>query len=151
MLLSTLCYIQKDGRTLLLHRTKKKDDVNSGKWIGIGGKPEPGESPLDCVMREAKEESGLTLIDPVLRGVITFASDKYETEYMFLYVCRDYNGTPAKDCDEGVLEWVEDEKIDSLPLWEGDRVFLPLIKGERPFFCLKLIYLGDRLTEARFE
>lgn len=148
MKLTTLCYIQKEGKTLLLHRVKKENDENEGKWIGVGGKLEAGESPEDCVVREAKEETGLTLLAPRLRGIITFVSDLYGTEYMFLFTCDSFTGELADSCDEGELCWVDNGDFGTLPMWEGDRVFLPLLDSADGFFSLKLTYRGDCLTGA---
>ena len=148
MLLSTLCYIQKDGRTLLLHRTKKKDDVNSGKWIGIGGKFEEKESPEDCIRREVLEETGLTLNRLEYRGIVTFISDGMaETEFMHLFTATEFEGE-IKECDEGTLEWVPKEDVPKLPHWDGDLIFLDLLQRGAPFFSLKLTYRGSTLTEA---
>lgn len=144
---TTLCYIEKDGKYLMLHRIKKENDVNRDKWIGIGGKFEDKESPEDCMLREAFEETGLTLYKPLYRGIVTFVSDKYETEWMHLFTANDFSGE-IKECDEGVLEWIEKEKLYSLPLWEGDKIFLRLLEENVPFFSLKLSYEGDTLTEA---
>ena len=151
MKLTTLCYIVKEGKTLLLHRIKKQNDENAGKWIGIGGKLEAGESPEDCVKREVTEETGLTLISPVFRGIITFVSDIYGTEYMFLFTCSDFSGELAENCDEGVLKWVDDRELDSLPMWEGDRIFFELLKSRKDFFSLKLNYNGDTLVGASLD
>ena len=147
MLNSTLCYLEKDGCYLMLHRVKKENDLNHDKWIGIGGKFEDKESPEDCVLREALEETGLTLHKPRYRGVVTFVSDQYETEWMHLFTADQFSGE-IKECDEGVLEWVEKEKLLSLPLWEGDKIFLRLLDQNVPFFSLKLTYEGDNLREA---
>ncbi len=147
MLYSTLCYIEKDGKTLLLHRVKKEKDANRDKWIGIGGKFEDGESPEDCILRETLEETGLTLTSYRYRGIVTFVSDQWETEYMHLFTADGFTGT-LRDCDEGVLEWVSREKRDSLPTWEGDKIFLRLLDEGAPFFSLKLRYEGEKLREA---
>ena len=149
MLQSTLCYIENpDGEYLMLHRVKKKNDVNHDKWIGVGGKFEDGESPEECVCREVKEETGLTLTDYRYRGIVTFVSSEAETEYMHLFTGSGYTGT-VKDCDEGVLEWLHKDKLSALPQWEGDRIFLRLIHDpDTPFFSLKLRYEGDRLIYA---
>ena len=144
---TTLCYIEKDGKYLMLHRIKKENDLNHDKWIGIGGKFEDKESPEDCVLREALEETGLTLHAPSYRGIVTFVSDLYETEWMHLFTADQFSGK-IKDCDEGVLEWIEKEKLLSLPLWEGDKIFLRLLEENIPFFSLKLSYEGDTLCEA---
>ena len=144
---TSLCYIERDGKYLMLHRIKKQNDPNQNKWIGIGGKFEEGESPEDCVLREVKEETGLTLTDYRFRGVVTFASDKYPTEYMYLFTATDFTGA-LTPCQEGELAWIEKERIETLPLWEGDRVFLRLLAAGQPFFSLKLVYCGDTLEKA---
>ena len=144
---TTLCYIEQNGCYLMLHRVKKEIDINKDKWIGIGGKFEDKESPEDCVLREAKEETGLTLRDPQYRGLVTFVSDRYPTEYMHLFWADRFSGS-LKDCDEGTLEWVPKQKVRTLPLWEGDHIFLDLLEQRAPFFSLKLTYRGDTLTEA---
>lgn len=142
---STLCYIEKDGSYLMLHRVKKENDINRDKWIGIGGGFEDGESPEECIMREAREETGLTLKSLRYRGIVTFVSDVYETEYMHLFTSDSFDGT-LSDCDEGVLEWVPKTSFASLELWEGDYIFLRLIENKNePFFSLKLTYKGDKL------
>ena len=147
MILSTLCYIEKDGCWLMLHRTKKKNDINHDKWLGIGGKFEEGESPEECLLREVREETGLTLTDYRFRGLVTFVSDEAPTEYMHLFTAAGFTGT-LRECDEGTLEWVPIGEVDLLPLWQGDRLFLSLLRQEGPFFSLKLEYRGDRLVGA---
>jgi len=147
MINTTLCYIEQNGKYLMLHRIKKENDLNRDKWIGIGGKFEDKESPEDCVQREVCEETGLKLASPRYCGIITFLSDRYETEYMHLFHATEFSGK-ILDCDEGELEWIEKEKLLSLPLWEGDRIFLSLMDRHVPFFSLKLSYQGDRLVEA---
>lgn len=147
MLLSTLCYLEREGEYLMLHRVKKKHDVNQGKWIGIGGKFQDGESPEDCLLRECFEETGLTLTEYRCRGLVTFVSDCAPTEYMHLFTASAWTGTPHP-CGEGELAWVRKEDVPSLPLWEGDRIFLRLLEEDAPFFSLKLRYEGDRLAEA---
>lgn len=147
---TTLCYIEKDGKYLMLHRIKKENDLNQDKWIGVGGKFEDKESPEECVVREAFEETGLTLTEFDYRGIVTFVSDVWETEYMHLFVGKSFEGT-LKECDEGVLEWVEKSKIKDLPLWEGDKIFLDLLDKEVPFFSLKLVYRGDTLIEHKLN
>ena len=145
---TTLCYVERDGKYLMLHRVKKKDDYNGGKWIGVGGKFLEGESPEECLCREVKEETGLTLTSYRLRGIVTFAAAKWETEYMYLYTASAFEGA-LTECDEGVLAWVEKEKVPTLPLWEGDRVFLQLLQEDAPFFSLKLVYdEEDRLVKS---
>lgn len=150
---TTLCYIEQDGCYLMLHRVKKKNDVNQDKWVGIGGKFEDGETPGECVCREALEETGLTLLAPEYRGLVTFVSDKWETEYMHLFLAKRFTGTPFRsdDCNEGVLEWIPIEKVPNLPCWEGDKIFLRLLREDIPFFSLKLRYEGERLEEAKLN
>lgn len=144
---TTLGYVEQDGKYLMLHRVKKKNDLNHDKWIGIGGKFEDGESPEECMCREALEETGLTLIDPILRGVITFLSNEWDNEYMFLFTCDQFTGSLI-DCEEGTLEWVPKEQVAQLPTWEGDRIFLDLLLQDAPFFTLKLQYEGNTLVYA---
>lgn len=140
--LSTLCYIEKDNQYLMLHRTKKQNDENHDKWIGVGGKFEYGESPEECVQREVKEETGYTLTSWKYRGVITFVLGESTVEYMSLFTADQYEGTQI-ECNEGVLEWVEKEKVPDLNLWEGDRIFLRLLEERNDFFSLKLVYNAD--------
>lgn len=143
---TTLCYLEKDGKYLLLHRTKKEGDLNRDKWIGVGGKFEDGESPEECAVREIREETGLTAT-PLYRGIVTFASDKWPTEYMHLFTATEFSGKMT-ECDEGELAWVDKDKVTSLPIWQGDRIFLDLLAGDAPFFSLKLVYRGEILTAA---
>lgn len=150
MLCSTLCYIEKDEKYLMLHRIKKENDANRDKWIGIGGKFEDGESPEECVQRETLEETGLTLTDYRYRGIVTFVSDRWETEYMHLFTATGFSGE-IKDCDEGVLEWIEKERLAALPQWAGDKIFLRLLNTDRPFFSLKLCYHGEELVFAALD
>ena len=147
MINTTLCYIEQDGKYLMLHRIKKQNDANKDKWIGIGGKFEDKESPEDCVLREALEETGLTLSEPRYAGIVTFVSDKWPTEYRHLFHANSFSGE-LKTCDEGALEWVDKQKMYDLPLWEGDKVFLRLLERELPFFSLKLCYCGEKLEQA---
>ena len=147
MINTSLCYIRKDGKCLMLHRTKKENDLNKDKWIGIGGKFEDGESPEDCVLREVREETGLTLTDYRYRGVVTFVSDRWPTEYMHLFTADGFTGE-LKQCDEGELEWLDWSQLTVIPHWEGDEIFLRLLEREVPFFSLKLCYEGDVLTRA---
>ena len=134
---TTLCYIQKDNKYLLLHRVKKEEDVNWDKWIGIGGRIEEGESPEQCVLREVKEETGLTLTSYNYRGIVYFNSDKYEDEKMHLFTSDSFEGELA-ECDEGVLEWIDRDEMYNLPMWEGDKIFLGLIRTDANFFELIL-------------
>lgn len=136
---STLCYIEKDGKYLMLHRVKKENDVNRDKWIGIGGGFEEDESPEDCVLREALEETGLTLLDAKLRSVITFVIEGGVCEHMFLFKCTKFTGNITV-CDEGILEWIPKEELFGLEMWEGDRIFLRLLDKSEDFFTLKLVY-----------
>ena len=144
---TSLVHLEKDGCYLMLHRVRKDNDENRDKWVGIGGKFEPGESPEDCAVREVREETGLTMRSWSYRGIVTFVSDEWGTEYMHLFHCADFSGE-LRDCDEGVLEWVDKERLLTLPIWEGDRIFLRLLDTDVPFFSLKLCYAGDRLTRA---
>ena len=144
---TTLCYLERGDEYLMLHRTKKKNDENHDKWIGVGGKFEAGESPEDCMRREIFEETGLTVTDYRYRGIVTFVSDLYGTEYMHLFTVTDWTGE-ARECDEGELAWIKKQKLFDLTLWEGDRIFLKLLQEDEPFFSLKLTYQGDELTEA---
>ena len=145
---TTLCYIQNDrGQTLLLHRVKKENDLNKDKWIGVGGGFEDKESPEDCLIREVYEETGLTLTRYRYRGIVTFVSDRWETEYMHLYTADGWTGEII-ECNEGTLEWVDNARIPDLPAWAGDRSFLRLIAEDTPFFSLKLEYTGEILTAA---
>ena len=142
---TTLCYIEKEDSYLMLHRVKKVNDENQDKWIGVGGKMEAGESPEDCLLREVKEETGLTLTKYRYRGLVTFVSNQWGTEYMHLFTATEYEGE-MKECDEGNLEWVLKDKIEGLNLWEGDKIFFRLLNRDVPFFSLKLCYDEDRLV-----
>ena len=147
---TTLCYIEKDGCYLLLHRIKKENDLNRDKWVGIGGKFEENESPEECLLRETREETGLTLTDYRYCGIVTFVSDQWEGEYMHLFHATGFEGTFI-DCNEGVLEWIPKEHFSTLPQWEGDRLFLSLMERHVPFFSMKLRYEGDRLVEKALD
>jgi 8-oxo-dGTP diphosphatase len=148
---TTLCYIQNDrGQTLLLHRVKKENDLNKDKWIGVGGGFEDKESPEDCLLREVYEETGLTLTRWRYRGIVTFVSDRWETEYMHLYTADGWTGDII-ECNEGTLEWVNNARIPDLPAWAGDRIFLRLIAEDAPFFSLKLTYQGETLVSAELD
>lgn len=150
MKLTTLCYIEKDDRYLMLHRVKKENDENHDKWIGVGGKFEPGETPEECLRREVREETGLTLTRYRFRGIVTFVSDEWGTEYMHLFTADGYTGE-LHSCSEGELVWVPKSEIEYLNIWEGDRVFLRLLKETRDFFSLKLRYEGETLVETQVE
>ena len=147
MVNTTLCYLERGDEYLMLHRVKKKNDLNHDKWIGVGGKFEEGESPEDCVLRETQEETGLTLTDYRYRGIVTFVSNETFTEYMHLFTATEWEGT-SHPCDEGELAWIRKEDLLQLPMWEGDQIFLKLLDEEAPFFSLKLCYQGDQLVRA---
>lgn len=144
--MTTLCYIEDDGKYLMLHRNAREQDVNKGKWIGVGGHFEDDESPEECLLREVKEETGLTLLQFDFRGIVTFHPDNSQTEYMCLYTADKFSGELI-NCNEGELKWIPKEEILSLNLWEGDKIFLELIQKETPFFSLKVHYEGDVLVE----
>ena len=144
---TTLCYITRGNDVLMLHRVKKKNDLNQDKWIGVGGKFEGEETPDECLLREAREETGLTLTSWRCRGVVTFLSDIWEGEYMYLFTADGFEGE-LKECDEGELQWVPRAFLDTLPKWEGDKIFLKLLWEDAPFFLLTLRYRGDTLLEA---
>ena len=143
---TTICYIEKNEKYLMLHRIKKQNDINRDKWIGIGGKVEDGESPHDCIIREIKEETGISPTNIRYRGLITFVSNIYETEYMHLFSCNEFEGEIISSCDEGNLEWIAINDLLDLPMWEVDKIFLSLLKKENRFFSLKLVYTEDTLT-----
>ena len=145
---TTLCYLERNGQYLMLHRVKKQNDASHDKWIGVGGKCEADESPDECMLREVKEETGLQVQRWRYRGIVTFISDIWPCEYMHLFTAEAWEGTLRQDCDEGVLEWIDREKLLSLPIWEGDKIFLRLLDEDAPFFSLKLRYRGDTLVEA---
>ena len=148
---TTLCYLERDGCYLMLHRIKKENDLNRDKWIGIGGKFEEDESPENCLLRELRDETGLTLGSWRYCGIVTFVSDEWGTEYMHLFHSEDFHGS-LRECDEGSLEWIEKSALASLPdLWEGDRIFLRMMENNEPFFSLKLCYRGDLLTGAELN
>jgi 8-oxo-dGTP diphosphatase len=144
---TTLCYLERGSQYLMLHRTKKENDENYDKWIGVGGKFEDKESPEDCVKREVWEETGFTMTRYRYRGLVTFVSDQWETEYMHLFTADGFTGQQI-DCLEGELEWVEKDRIADLPLWEGDHIFLRLLQEKADFFSLKLVYQGEKLVQA---
>jgi len=149
LLQTTICYLTVDGKTLLLHRVKKKNDMNHDKWIGIGGKFEFGESPEECMLREFQEETGLTLTAWRYRGIVTFVMGDI-CEYMHLFSADGYEGD-LLSCDEGTLEWVEEETVPQLPTWEGDRVFLQLLRERESFFSLKLVYENEHLVRVLLD
>ncbi len=154
---STLCYIEREGHYLMMYRNKKKNDLNAGKWVGIGGKFEPGETADECLLREVWEETGFKLTSYKFLGVVEFRNDKYEFEYMYLYLadgftCEDDNGKvtglPTPPCNEGDLKWIPKDEILSLNLWEGDRYFLePMLRGETDL-NMRLTYSGDKLVSV---
>ena len=148
---TTLCYIENNGAYLMLHRTKKENDINKDKWLGIGGRFEWGETPYECAKREIKEETGLDATNLKYRGIVTFVSDEYPTEYMHLFTATEFTGTMLTDCNEGDLCWVKKEDVYKLPIWEGDKIFLSLLDTEKRFFSLKLVYQGERLVEHILE
>lgn len=153
MINTSLCYIENNGRWLMLHRVKKKQDLNKGKWVGVGGKFENGETPEQCCKREAREETGFEITELNYRGIVDFVSNEWPEELMHLFTAK-YNGSDAEslpECSEGVLEWVPIEKVNELALWEGDRIFLEIIKKETPFFKLRLEYNGDALIDNSIE
>lgn len=147
MINTTLCYVTRGDQVLMLHRVKKKNDLNQDKWIGIGGKFEGEETPDECLLREAWEETGLKLTSWRCRGVVTFLSDRWPAEFMYLFTADGFEGE-LKTCDEGDLQWVSREFISQLPQWEGDKIFLDLLWKDAPFFLLKLRYEGEVLAEA---
>ena len=149
LLNTTLCYLENDrGEYLMLHRIKKKHDINQDKWIGVGGKFEGEESPDECLLREVQEETGLILTDYHFRGVVTFLFDGGEGEYMYLFTATGWTGELTRDCVEGTLEWVPKERVRDLPIWEGDQIFFRLLAENAPAFLLTLQYRGDRLVRA---
>ncbi len=147
MINTTLCYIQRGEEYLMLHRIKKENDLNRDKWVGIGGKFLDKESPEDCLLREVEEETGLTLTSYRYRGIVTFVSDRWPTEYMHLFTASSFCGE-LRECDEGVLEWLPKDQLLNIPRWEGDDLFLKLIWEDAPFFSLKVCYEGDQLVSA---
>ncbi len=142
---TTLCYIEHNGKYLMLHRTKKKNDENLDKWIGVGGKFEAGESPYDCARREIREETGLENLPLAYRGIVTFVSNEYGTEYMHLFTARTESDKINAVCDEGELVWIDKKEVYSLPIWEGDKIFFKLLEESNSFFSLKLCYSGENL------
>ena len=150
LLQTTLCYLEQNGCYLMLHRIKKKNDVNHDKWIGVGGKFDPGETAEACVLREVWEETGLTMQSPAYRGIVDFTCEPWPAERMHLYTCTEFTGTMT-DCNEGTLEWVPKEAVQDLPIWPGDKLFFRLLAEDAPFFHLELTYDGDTLTRALLD
>lgn len=149
---TTLCYLERGGKYLMLHRVKKEHDASHNKWIGVGGKCEKDESPDECVVREVKEETGLEVTQWRYRGIVTFISDVWPCEYMHLFTCSQWAGSQSVNCDEGVLEWIDGQSLFDLTLWPGDRIFLRLLMNpSQPFFSLKLVYQGDDLVQAKLD
>lgn len=148
---TTLCYLEKNESYLMLHRTKKENDENKDKWIGIGGKFEDAETPYECAYREIFEETGLKINTLSYRGIVTFVSDVYGTEYMHLFTSSDFSGDIIRDCNEGELVWVKKALIPKLNIWEGDKIFLKLLDEEKNFFSLKLCYEGEKLIYNKIE
>ena len=144
---TTLVYLERDNQYLMLHRIKKENDINHDKWIGVGGKFEQNESPEECAVREVYEETGFTVHDLKYRGIVTFVSDTWPCEYMHLFTSENFSGN-MRDCDEGVLKWVDKSEVVNLPLWEGDKIFLKLLSENAPFFSLKLVYEKDLLKNS---
>ena len=149
MIKTTLVYLEKDESYLMLHRIKKKNDINKGKWIGIGGKFETGETPFQCAKREVFEETGITVNTFNYRGIVYFENTLCESEEMHLFTSTDFSGE-IRDCDEGNLKWIKMKDLYTLVLWEGDRIFLEKLKENGPFFRLRLQYEGDHLVESSF-
>ena len=150
MFLTTLCYMEQGDQYLMLHRVKKQKNINKDKWIGVGGKFEDKESPEDCLLREVKEETGLTLTSYRFRGIITFITDRYETEYMHLYSADGWEGEMI-ECNEGNLEWLPKKDVFNLKIWEGDKIFFWLMQHDAPFFSLRLEYVGDELVSYALD
>ena len=148
MRLTTICYIEQDGNYLMLHRTKKENDQSHDKWLGVGGKFDKDESPDECILREVKEETGLTLTSYQLRGVMTFVSDIWETEYMFIYTADRFEGE-LTECSEGDLQWIKKTEVMNLKLWEGDKIFLKKLIDGDGFFTVTMEYEGEKLVKVQ--
>lgn len=150
MILSTLCYIEKDNKYLMLHRTKKKNDISKDKWLGIGGKFEEGESPEECIVREVMEETGLTLNSYKLRIIVTYVSTNWETEYMYVFTSNDFTGELI-ECNEGDLQWIDKKEVTKLNTWEGDKIFVEKLQNDSRFFTVKFEYDGDKLIKYNLK
>ena len=150
MILSTLCYIEKDNKYLMLHRTKKKNDINKDKWLGIGGKFEEGESPEECIVREVMEETGLKLNSYQLRTIVTYVSTDWETEYMYVFTSNDFTGDLI-ECNEGDLQWIDKKEVTKLNTWEGDKIFVEKLQNDSGFFTVKFEYDGDKLVKYNLK
>ena len=148
ILQTSLCYIESRERYLMMHRVKKENDLNHDKWVGIGGKFLPGETPEECMLREVREETGLDLKDWQYRAIVRFRSDMWPPEDMHLFTASPLSEEIAGECGEGVLEWVAKDAVCELPIWEGDKIFFALLNADYPFFDLELCYTGDLLTRA---
>lgn len=146
MILSTLCYIEKDGKYLMLHRTKKKNDISKDKWLGIGGKFKEGESPEECIVRETKEETGLSLKSYKLRCIVTYVSTTWETEYMYVFTSNEFEGDVI-ECNEGDLQWIDKNEVTNLNTWEGDKIFIEKIQNDNNFFTVKFEYDEEKLVK----
>jgi len=146
MILATLCYVKHNGKTLMVHRNKKPNDIHEGKWNGLGGKFEAGETPEMCIKREVREEAGLLIQNPHLHGLLAFTNFKGNDWYVFVFTATDFSGELSGTSPEGRLEWVDDEKLTSLNLWESDHIFLPWIENGK-FFSARFDYTGDVMGE----
>lgn len=150
-MITTLCYLEKDNKYLMLHRTKKENDINKGKWLGVGGKLLPNETPEECLIREVKEETGYNVLNYNFRGLVIFNFNDDDPLYMYLYTCSDFNGKILKDCPEGELKWIDKKEVKNLNLWEGDKIFLDLLDENKAFFYLTLNYKDDILLSHSLE